>query len=359
MRTIRWALTSQPAHVEASEGTPARAGDRAALAAAALRPRRAVRRALRRRRSTGCTRAAADLRAGDQARRRRADAAPARAADGEIEPYIRACSLQLQLANIAEERERIRRRRAYDAPGDAPARVARRDRGAPARARRRRRRARCRALHIELVLTAHPTEATRRSVLDHQWDLLELLDRARRPAHRPRSRRRALLDDAARDPHDLVADRRGAPRAPARRGRGAPQPVLLRVDAVRRRARRCFAELERALATRRRAAGALVRLVGRLGHGRPSGGRRRHARAHAAAAPRRRRCGCCATGSRALARRYSHADRRVPLSPALEASLARDAAELPYRRRAAPRPPRVGAAAHQARLRRAPARPTC
>jgi phosphoenolpyruvate carboxylase len=33
---------------------------------------------------------------------------------GRLEPYIRACSLQLQLANIAEERERLRRRRQYD-----------------------------------------------------------------------------------------------------------------------------------------------------------------------------------------------------------------------------------------------------
>src|SRR6476646_2977434 len=35
--------------------------------------------------------------------------------DAQIEPTIRACSLQLQLANIAEERERLRRRRRHDA----------------------------------------------------------------------------------------------------------------------------------------------------------------------------------------------------------------------------------------------------
>src|SRR5215217_3807456 len=35
----------------------------------------------------------------------------------EVEPCIRACALQLQLANIAEERERVRRRRHYDATG--------------------------------------------------------------------------------------------------------------------------------------------------------------------------------------------------------------------------------------------------
>src|SRR3954467_1019786 len=33
--------------------------------------------------------------------------------DENVEPTIRACSLQLQLGNIAEERERIRRRRQY------------------------------------------------------------------------------------------------------------------------------------------------------------------------------------------------------------------------------------------------------
>src|SRR5215208_6828660 len=104
--------------------------------------------------------AAADLRAGDreagEAMIEQLRALP----DHEVEPHIRAFSLQLQLANIAEERERIRRRRQYDASGelqreslaetaellagDAAARLVR-------------------DLRIELVLTAHPTEATRRS----------------------------------------------------------------------------------------------------------------------------------------------------------------------------------------------------
>src|SRR5688500_20176064 len=39
-------------------------------------------------------------------------------APGEVETCIRACALQLQLANIAEERERVRRRRYYDARGE-------------------------------------------------------------------------------------------------------------------------------------------------------------------------------------------------------------------------------------------------
>ena len=37
--------------------------------------------------------------------------------EGDLEPIIRACSLQHKLANIAEERERLRRRRAYDDEG--------------------------------------------------------------------------------------------------------------------------------------------------------------------------------------------------------------------------------------------------
>ena len=49
-------------------------------------------------------------------------------------------------------------------------------------------------LQIEHVLTAHPTEATRRSVLDHQWDVAALLDRLDDPriGH---MRRRVLLDE--------------------------------------------------------------------------------------------------------------------------------------------------------------------
>src|SRR3712207_4275875 len=81
----------------------------------------------------------------------------------EVEPCIRACALQLQLANIAEERERVRRRRHYDAAGVhqreslMEAADLLRDEGADLGAA-------VRSLHVELALTAHPTEATRRSV---------------------------------------------------------------------------------------------------------------------------------------------------------------------------------------------------
>lgn len=113
---------------------------------------------------------------------------------GDLEPIIRACSLQLQLANIAEERERLRRRRAYDAQGAVQRESLAETAGLLAE-HDVDRAAALRDLHVELVLTAHPTEASRRSVLDHQSDLAALLDRVEDP-RTGRSRRRRLLADA-------------------------------------------------------------------------------------------------------------------------------------------------------------------
>src|SRR5204863_3468570 len=48
--------------------------------------------------------------------------------------------------------------------------------------------------HLDLVLTAHPTEATRRSVLDFQWEIAELLDRLEDPRVGP-ARARLLRDE--------------------------------------------------------------------------------------------------------------------------------------------------------------------
>ncbi|WP_053227182.1 phosphoenolpyruvate carboxylase [Solirubrobacter soli] len=136
---------------------------------------------------------AASVRDGDQAAAERLVSYLSGVPDESVEPIIRACSLELQLANIAEERERVRRRRQYDATGEVQreslAETAEILRAndidiAPLAAQ----------LQIEHVLTAHPTEATRRSVLDHQWDVAALLDRLDDPriGH---SRRRALLDE--------------------------------------------------------------------------------------------------------------------------------------------------------------------
>lgn len=101
-------------------------------------------------------------------------------ADGALEPFVRACSIQLHLANIAEELERLRRRRHYDTDTSAPQReslsaaagvAVQHPPAEVAEALRR--------LDVRLTMTAHPTEATRRSVFDHQqsvWRAMERLD---------------------------------------------------------------------------------------------------------------------------------------------------------------------------------------
>ena len=61
---------------------------------------------------------AASVRAGDDTATERLVAFLRGVPDESVEPIIRACSLELQLANIAEERERVRRRRQYDATGE-------------------------------------------------------------------------------------------------------------------------------------------------------------------------------------------------------------------------------------------------
>jgi phosphoenolpyruvate carboxylase len=91
---------------------------------------------------------------------------------------IRACSMELHLANLAETRERVRRRHGYERAGGPPQResiaeAARRLNGA----------APLHGLRLELTLTAHPTEATRWSVMQHAHDVsaeLAALDDDRR-----------------------------------------------------------------------------------------------------------------------------------------------------------------------------------
>jgi phosphoenolpyruvate carboxylase len=101
-------------------------------------------------------------------------------ADAGLEPFVRACSIQLQLANIAEELERLRRRRHYDSDASAPQReslaaasgvAVQHPPAEVAEALRR--------LDVRLTMTAHPTEAARRSVFNHQqsvWRAMERLD---------------------------------------------------------------------------------------------------------------------------------------------------------------------------------------
>jgi phosphoenolpyruvate carboxylase len=112
-----------------------------------------------------------------------------------LEPFVRACSMQLQLANVAEELERLRRRREYDsdasvAQPESLASITGPLGGHPASAVARA----LSDLDVRLVMTAHPTEAMRRSVFNHQqavWRAMERLDDPRIG----RGQRHALSDE--------------------------------------------------------------------------------------------------------------------------------------------------------------------
>lgn len=111
---------------------------------------------------------AAAIRTGDQEAAERLIRRLRQSSDAALAPFIRACAMELALANIAEGRERVRERRRYDGdPGGqreslADAAVSLQDED-PERVA-----ALASTLEVELVLTAHPTEARRRSILDHQ-----------------------------------------------------------------------------------------------------------------------------------------------------------------------------------------------
>src|SRR5215218_7277687 len=268
---------------------------------------------------------AAELRDGDEGARAALMDFLHGLADAEVEPYIRACSLQLQLANIAEERERIRRRQEYDASGDLQRESLAETAELLERAGVNAAEA-LRSLHLELVLTAHPTEATRRSVLDHQVDLMELLDDLDDP-RTGRARRRALLQEI----QEILTIwwqtdeiRRARPRVDdeVRRNLFVFESTLF--DAVPE----VLGEAERAFGTRLEApVVAFGSWAGSDMDGHPEVGAEtlaRTLRLHRRTAVRLLR-----DRVRALARRYSHADRRVVVTPALEESLERDERELP------------------------------
>jgi phosphoenolpyruvate carboxylase len=247
--------------------------------------------------------------------------------EGDLEPIIRACSLQLQLANIAEERERLRRRRAYDADGKTQRESLAETAGLLAEHGVDNARA-LRDLHVELVLTAHPTEASRRSVLDHQWDITELLDRVEDP-RTGRSRRRALLADLREVltiwwQTDEVRRARPHVEDEVRRTLYVFESVLY--DAVPR----VLDELERDLAPLPSGNGPVLEFASWPGgdmDGHPEVGAdtvTRTIELHRRAALRmlRARVG-------RLAKRFSHSERHIVVSDALAASLERDAEELP------------------------------
>jgi phosphoenolpyruvate carboxylase len=249
--------------------------------------------------------------------------------EGDLEPIIRACSLQLQLANIAEERERLRRRRAYDAEGavqreslaETAGLLAEHDVDTGAALRE---------LHVELVLTAHPTEASRRSVLDHQWDLAALLDRVEDP-RTGRAQRRRLLAEA----REILT-------------------IWWQTDEVRRARPHVEDEVRRELYVFESVIydavpGVLEELerdLGPLPEGRnvleyaswPGGDMDGHPEVGAETVMRtielHRRSALKLLRARVarLAQRFSHSERHIAVTPELAASLDRDAEELPTAR---------------------------
>src|SRR3954447_19184842 len=265
------------------------------------------------------------VRGGDTAAAERLVAYLAGVPDDSVEAIIRARSMELQLANIVEERERLRRRRQYDASGEIQreslaetAQILRsHDADIPALVAQ---------LQIEHVLTAHPTEATRRSVLDHQWDVAALLDKLDDPRTGVSSRRRLL--DQLRETLTIWWQtdevRRVRPRVEdeVRRNLFFIEAVLF--DAVPA----ALEEMERALDTR------LVQPVLSYGSwtggdmdGHPEVGADTLARAlqlHRETALRLLRIRVDR-----LARVFSHSSLRIPISEELLSSLQTDAEELP------------------------------
>lgn len=119
-----------------------------------------------------------------------------RAAVAELGPerqalVLRAFGVYFQLANLAEQHHRLRRRREYEHEGRIP-----RESLADALARLERAGVGARALEdasrrvsLELVLTAHPTEATRRTILEAHLRLSRLLAQLDDPRLTPTRRR--------------------------------------------------------------------------------------------------------------------------------------------------------------------------
>ena len=112
----------------------------------------------------------------------------------------RSFALFFQLVNIAEQHHRIRRRREYEAEGRVPREslaeaFAQLDRAGVGDGALQAAGAR---LRVELVLTAHPTEATRRTVLEAHRRVAALLDHLDDDGA-PASERRRLEEDLAEE----------------------------------------------------------------------------------------------------------------------------------------------------------------
>jgi phosphoenolpyruvate carboxylase len=121
----------------------------------------------------------------------------------QAEPVIRAFSLYFRLVNIAEQHHRIRRARAHATHASDPQRgslaavlLSMKAAGVPAA----RAREAIASLEVTLTLTAHPSEATRRTLLEKLYRIAQILE------HRDRCELTPPEKDAAtRDIRDEIA----------------------------------------------------------------------------------------------------------------------------------------------------------
>jgi phosphoenolpyruvate carboxylase len=246
-----------------------------------------------------------------------------------LEPFVRACSIQLQLANIAEELERLRRRRAYDSEQSRPQRESLAAAvGVVSQEPASRVVETLSMLDVQLVMTAHPTEATRRSVFNHQQAVSRAMERHDDP--RLGRTQRRLLEDHVREiltiwwQTDEVRRLRPVVDDEVRRTLFFFEAVLF--DAVPRLA----AEVARVFGTAWPPADPPLRFGSWAGgdmDGNPEVGPdsvRRALRLHRATA-----LGLLRRRVDALADRFSQSDSRLFVSPELTASIVRDAVELP------------------------------
>ena len=247
----------------------------------------------------------------------------------QLAPYVRACSMQLQLANVAEELERLRRRRAHDSNAHRPQReslaaaAARAARMAPALAA-----AAVQQLDLRLVMTAHPTDATRRSVFDHQQTVRRLAERLDDPRLGTTARR--MLEDELREAlaiwwqTDEVRRVRPLIEDEVRRTLFFFEAVLFdAIPPLGAELARCFPLPERPLDPALR----FGSWAGGDMDGNPAVGADSIARTlalHRATALR-----LLLERVDALARAFSQADAHVVASPALRSSIVRDERELP------------------------------
>ncbi len=161
--------------------------------------------------------------------------------DSMLLPVARAFAHFLNLANIAEQHHRVRRRRA-PSPRSEVAAAARLLRGGvrAADCRRHSRRDRLHdavcSLRIELVLTAHPTEVSRRTLVEKYNRIAALLDAARSARSERATSTTEIVAALRAGDLDGVGHQRCPARAADAARRGARRPDRVRAEPVARRA---------------------------------------------------------------------------------------------------------------------------